>query len=257
MEAGMEVQPEPSKLRLELSTLPNRQKPQFELKVWTIEQISILAAAFGESITSARLRIYADDLLADLSSEQIQIAVTRARRELKFFPKLAELRELAGVSRPQDCNLVEADAAFQSVIRHLEHEGVMAGMRSLPPRVQYAVRQCGGLATFNRRLDQQSYPFLQRDFRESYQRAPIHDLMAPQLVGQFGIVRRLASSKTIPSLPPPQSQRVTAVFKQIPEPLSEAQVRDRREILKQQLRTLTQRLGTEQTSVSEGEGQVS
>lgn len=31
----------------------------------------------------------------------------------------------------------------------LEREGVMAGMKVLPERIRYAVRQCGGLDLFN------------------------------------------------------------------------------------------------------------
>ncbi len=41
------------------------------------------------------MEVYAEHL-ADLSREQLQRAFWRASRDLKFFPKLAELRELAG-----------------------------------------------------------------------------------------------------------------------------------------------------------------
>jgi hypothetical protein len=54
-----------------------------------------LAIALGEVVSPERLRIYAQDLVTDLSKEQLTAAFGRARRECKFFPKLAELREYA------------------------------------------------------------------------------------------------------------------------------------------------------------------
>lgn len=58
--------------------------------------MTILAEAFGESLTEQRQEIYCGGL-ADISQDNLQTAFRRARYELKWFPKLAELRELAGV----------------------------------------------------------------------------------------------------------------------------------------------------------------
>src|SRR5258708_3535590 len=85
------------------------QRPPLELQEWLIEQLGILAVAFGEPITPERLRVYADDLLCDLSSEQLDTALIRARQELRFFPKIAELRDLAGM-KAKDAQQVEANA---------------------------------------------------------------------------------------------------------------------------------------------------
>lgn len=56
----------------------------------------MLAEAFGEPLTEQRQEIYYRGL-AEIPQEQLRIAFRRARYELKWFPKLAELRELAGV----------------------------------------------------------------------------------------------------------------------------------------------------------------
>src|SRR5207247_6530076 len=114
----------------------------------------------GEKVSAQRLQIYASDL-ADLDQRQLEVAFRRARTELKFFPKISELRDLAGVTKQEECNAVEAYAAFQSVIRHLERNGIDAGVRSLTWRMQYAVRQCGGLATFINRLSVKTFRFVQ------------------------------------------------------------------------------------------------
>jgi hypothetical protein len=57
--------------------------------------LTILAEAFGEALTEQRQEIYCGGL-ADISQDRLQVAFRRARYELKWFPKLAELRELAG-----------------------------------------------------------------------------------------------------------------------------------------------------------------
>lgn len=64
---------------------------------WIIGQIVALAEVFGEGLTAERQAIYADSL-SDIPSDQLRYAIRRAIRELKWFPKVAELRELAGFS---------------------------------------------------------------------------------------------------------------------------------------------------------------
>src|SRR5690348_14315587 len=61
---------------------------------WVMEQIALLAIAFNAHVTPELLRLYAEDL-ADISREQLVVGFRRARHELKFFPRIAELRELA------------------------------------------------------------------------------------------------------------------------------------------------------------------
>ncbi len=66
-----------------------------ELLDWINDQLTILAEAFGETLTEQRQEIFCSGL-ADIHQNQLQSAFRRARYELKWFPKLAELRELAG-----------------------------------------------------------------------------------------------------------------------------------------------------------------
>jgi hypothetical protein len=67
-----------------------------ELLDWIADQLTILAEAFGETLTEQRQEIYCSGL-ADLDQTHLKIAFRRACCELKWFPKVAELRELAGV----------------------------------------------------------------------------------------------------------------------------------------------------------------
>jgi hypothetical protein len=73
-----------------------------ELLDWINDELTILAEVFGEPVTEQRQEIYCSGL-ADLDQNQLRIAFRRARYELKWFPKLAELRELAGALRDQTC----------------------------------------------------------------------------------------------------------------------------------------------------------
>jgi hypothetical protein len=162
-----------------------------------MQQLTILELVFNENLTPEMKRIYAHDL-ADLE-DSLAKAFDRARCELKFFPKIAELRELAGVSAAvrEEHDDVEARAAYQLVIHSLERNGVDAGIKHLPERVQYAVRQCGGLWQFNERLqiryggdgdpsfiDNRSPIFLQKDFIAAYKAFTVHKAMLPELTGR-------------------------------------------------------------------------
>lgn len=212
----------------------------------------------GETITPERLKIYAQKLAAGMTREQISQALNRALSECKFFPKIAELREFAGAGKQHERDDVEAEAAFQAVVHSLEREGVDHGIKHLPARTQYAVRQCGGLWQFNNRLqvrygddenpsemDNRSPIFLQRDFVQAYKNYSVHEAMIPEL-----------TEKGVLALPQPvraflgtgQSQRKPEVLKpvqqapvlkpkampKVPEPLTPAQLKERKAILQQQ-----------------------
>ena len=68
-----------------------------ELLDWINDELTILAEAFGERLTEERQEIYCAGL-ADIRQDRLALVFRRARYELKWFPKLAELRELAGAA---------------------------------------------------------------------------------------------------------------------------------------------------------------
>lgn len=67
-----------------------------ELIDWISDELTILAETFAESPSVQRQEIYCAGL-TDIPQDALRVAFRRARRELKYFPKLAELREFAGV----------------------------------------------------------------------------------------------------------------------------------------------------------------
>jgi hypothetical protein len=226
------------------------EKPR-ELRLWLIDQVTILAEAFGEELTDARLRVYAQDL-SELARPQLEIAFGRARRELKFFPKISELLELAG-AKPEDARKVEADAAWNHALNYLRKWGVdrmpvySGGKRidapTLPPRIEFALRRVGGLWGLNQ-ITSESRPFVQKDFTEAYQQAPIAESLAPQLGSMFGDKKLLGQVKQLMSGAKMDATAGTAgrasklpplTIKRVTDPLGPVQMRDRAAVQKQAL----------------------
>jgi hypothetical protein len=62
---------------------------------WLVDELTALGEAFGEGLTAERQAIYVT-ALSDIPIDQLRQAIRAAIQELKWFPKVAELRELAG-----------------------------------------------------------------------------------------------------------------------------------------------------------------
>jgi hypothetical protein len=230
-------------------TISQPQPKQSEILGWLVEQVTILAEAMGEAMTPARLKIYAGDL-SDLNRPQLEVAFARARRELRFFPKIAELRELAGVAA-KDRHNVEGEAGWKWANDYLRKWGVdlmplwSNGKRidapAIPPRIEYALRRIGGLSGLNQ-ITADSRPFMFRDFCEAYNLAPIADSLAPQLTDKFpiseGQVKQLSDGANELREIKPEVRMFPA--KAVPQLLTDEQLRQRREMLAQQAAALRQ-----------------
>lgn len=64
-------------------------------KAKILQALGALAATLGQDVSSTRQLLYLDHL-KDLGVEAINVAVNRAINTCRFFPSVAELRELAG-----------------------------------------------------------------------------------------------------------------------------------------------------------------
>ena len=177
---------------------------------WISDQLTMLAEAFGEPLTEERMEIYAR-ALADIPRDRLNVSFQRALRELTFFPKVAELRNLATASS-EDSKKVEANAAWNYVNEYLHKWGVdllplfCGGKTITPPpldaRSDYALRRIGGFRALNQ-VEVAKMPFMYRDFCEAYTLAPVAELMALPLQQQFGEdklvgnVRQLTDAKSM------------------------------------------------------------
>ena len=214
---------------------------------WVAEQLAILAEAFGEALTPVRILVYVQDL-EDLAPEQLAVGFARARREFKFFPRISELRTLAGASA-DDVRKIEAELAWKFATDYLREWGVtrlpirekgrFIEAPPIPPRIEYALRRIGGLAGLNQ-ITEQSRPFVFKDFCEAYALAPIAESLAPRLAAQSGMaLKGLPEAST--NGEPLEERRAPKVLKEFPE---STQTHDRREVLRQQVELLAkQRAG--------------
>jgi hypothetical protein len=217
---------------------------------WVMDEIALLAVAFDVEITSERLRIYAEDL-ADIAREQLSAAFRRARHELKFFPRIAELRELA-LGSAADNRDAEALRAWETATDFADtwvcsdvygRYVVDGGCRTEQPpqiseRILHAVRACRGWRAFKCRTPENE-AFLRKDFLAAYQLAPTMDTVPLDRLLTVAPERNLLEMPKPPRSAPAIQTPATVeppkfVIKRIPEPLTEAQIRDRREMLQQQ-----------------------
>jgi hypothetical protein len=88
-----------------------------------VHQLNLLAVAFNEPLTADRIKIYIM-ALSDLSASQLTHGLNRAVRELTFWPRPAELRELCTGVRARKSDTLRADEAWQWVMTHLDRHGV-------------------------------------------------------------------------------------------------------------------------------------
>jgi hypothetical protein len=197
----------------------------------------------GESLSPERLQIYAADL-ADLDHSQLGVAFGRARRECRFFPKIAELRDLAGFA-VKDLRNVEAEAAWKWANDYLRKWGVdllpiySGGNRidapALPQRIDYALRRIGGLSGLNQ-ITEDNRAFMFRDFCESYNLVPTACALTPQLTAKFpiaeGHVKQLGDGTMQREIKPVVRTPTAKAFPQSLE--TDQQRRARRETLRQQ-----------------------
>ena len=141
-----------------------------------IRGLGELALAFSKEVDEYQGKLYFDNL-RDLKNEDFAKAVKLIIQNNKFFPKIAEIRQ---VIKNSDGDVLEASNEFRDEIR--EH-----GVYSLPqfkkPILHQVVRFLGGWQTISY-VERKDMPFLRRDFIEIYkvlrQREEIDKIQLPE-----------------------------------------------------------------------------
>jgi hypothetical protein len=234
------------------------------LSRWIGEQITILAEIFSEPMTSARLKGYAANLL-DLDIYQLKTAFTRAPRECRFFPRISELREFAGALDGKIQQDAEAHRAWDVLLDYVDTwvqadpEGAYGpeqGCRMYPPqtldqRILDCARRLGGWKWL-KTASEDDVPFLKKDFIDEYLKweavahvdvshmlkevCPTLQLQtmdsAPENIYQRRKILEEQAAIVTKKRPPSRAKPINC------EPLTDIQLRDRREMLRQQAETL-------------------
>jgi hypothetical protein len=88
-----------------------------------VQYLGMLAEGYSQPLTTTQLKVYVM-VLNDLSLEQLNHGCNRAIRELTFWPRPAELRELCSGIKAKKSDSTRADAAWEWVITYLEYYGI-------------------------------------------------------------------------------------------------------------------------------------
>jgi hypothetical protein len=216
-----------------------------------------LAEVFKEPLTSECLAMYVESL-ADLSGDQIKLCIGRAVRELEWFPKPAKLREFVGAEGSATGQNAEARKAFDLVTSfaskwvQTDPEGnyvITRGVRSSDPpklsdRILDTVRRTGGWKVYVC-MTHEDFPFVQKRFFEEYEAwTAVEQIATAKLLREMPRLQLVAKSMDASRIAGPK-QEPTAVptfkTKPIPALMTDAQLRDRREMLRQQAESLLKR----------------
>ncbi|GIV51589.1 MAG: hypothetical protein KatS3mg038_2110 [Candidatus Kapaibacterium sp.] len=126
--------------------------------------IAGLAVAFGRDPSETLISAYVW-ALDDLGEESIEQAVKRALKECRTMPTPAELRELAGVRRPEDQALV----AWETAMRAVQRVGFYKSPDFADALINATIHNLGGWRIFVQRCDDaEDQKFLRMDFIRTY-----------------------------------------------------------------------------------------
>jgi hypothetical protein len=200
------------------------------------------------------LALMAEMLTQSATDEQITSALSRCARECRFPVRIPDIMlRIPGQEVPH----LEAEARkawdvvedFVSKWVQSDVEGnymISRGVRSTEPptlstRIVDTVRRTGGWRAY-KTMNQHDYPYQQKRFFEEYQAwAAVESANLPKLLVESPKLQLIAKSMERMSRKdcPPPTERHVPVNK-TPEPLTEAQLRDRREMLRQQAQQVKQ-----------------
>lgn len=140
-----------------------------------MKRLYALAEALGETLTPKRIDLYLQ-CLSDIDGEKVNAALESALLTCKWFPKIAEIREMV-MGNPVVADDAEADTAWANVIRYVDnwHPDIGAYGPGLTSREQYALRVIGGPLVVQDNFGGKSLQFLRRDFIAIWKRAFVAD----------------------------------------------------------------------------------
>ena len=196
------------------------------------------------------LALMAEILTQNATDEEIDGALTRCARECRYPIRLPDiLQRIQGQEIPQ----LEAEGrkAWDLVISFVSkwvqsdvegHYVITRGVRSSDPpklaqRILDTVRRTGGWRAY-KCMTNDDFPFQQNRFLEEYEAwTAVEQIVPSKLLSEMPRLQLVAKQMDPPRITEPKhEQPVAPAFKpkSIPEAPTDAQIRDRREMLKQQ-----------------------
>lgn len=106
--------------------------------------MSLLSLYYPERETSTELVEAYFIALVDLTDEQLEQAAAQAVRTLKWFPKVAELREIVGEQTAHGAGVTTATEAIEQIYRTIREIGSYSSPRFDDPLLNRVVAAMGG-----------------------------------------------------------------------------------------------------------------
>jgi hypothetical protein len=226
---------------------------------WIIDQLTLAAIAKGQAHSPERVRINAEDLI-DIPQEALALAFGKARRELDYVPMVSELRRLALADESGKLD-AEMRAAWDVLVKFVgkwcrwgedyAHAYVEQGAPALTARIVDSVRRTGGwgaylILSYTDETRARDATFQQKRFYEEYQAWTAVERILPDLskVLQLPESKKLLLVKPMVPVKNPDAVKqsdATSVAERIPEPLTDVELGDRREMLRQQAAALAKK----------------
>lgn len=128
-----------------------------------IMAVSAMAEAFNRTTSKTTVNAYRMGL-EGLTAEQVTSAAKRALRTCKFMPSPAEMRELSGELPPADRSVI----AWTCIMRSRSKYGYYHSVNFDDPAINAAIRSMGGWERLATRFEEESEPFLKREFDRAY-----------------------------------------------------------------------------------------
>lgn len=194
------------------------------------------------------------DMAHEVGMDAFSAALVQSVRESDYFPVISKIRQCAGVNQKQQ-EASGSDAAWlylQQWLRKWPDGGENVGRNRnaprLPPRIEHAARLAGGVAAIEWATDK-NLPFLKRDFMEAWKNYS-------QSAAQYNALQ-LEAPIDLKLLRSPEAQEPVSVkklaevcvmpskLKPTPRELTDAEIEDRRRILRQQALNLNPNIGQE------------
>jgi hypothetical protein len=197
------------------------------------------------------LALMAEILCQSATDEQISLSMTRCTRECRYPVRLPDLlQRIPGheVSGPE----AEARRAWDELLQFVrmyvsndvygnygpEHGWYPSAYPKLSDRLLDTVRRTGGWKVYAR-IDEDNFPFIQKRFFEEYGAwAAVERLSASEFLASAPRMRLASKSinQPVEAVHPNNSPVVKA--RPIPKPMTDAERKERRELLRQQAEKL-------------------
>lgn len=229
------------------------EKWQFSTPVKRSESLVLKLARFYSVVGNrpdepGALALMAEILTQNATDDQIDGALTRCARECRYPIRLPDiLQRIQGQEIPQveaegrkalEVVLSFADKWVQSDVNG--NYVITRGVRSSEPptlsqRILDTIRRTGGWRVYAC-MTHQDFPFVQKRFLEQYACwTAVEQIPAARLLTEAPRLRLVAKPMDPPTAAQMKQVEITPLKpNQIPTPLTDAQIRERREMLKQQ-----------------------